>query len=479
MRSVLYFLLGFIIVFSSGLSFAAYPGVCSFVWSTVLSTSTNPLNYTEKIFSPNLTNGTITTSWGTYRSLKIAKNVQVQILWKDTAGGAWIVKASATGQVLDESSLPGTLASTPPSSGCPGTECPDTDSDGVCDACDSAPNDSTEGPDTYLHGFYTYNGRVVAVQHGGSANKDNGYYTTVFDSSVPGAVIGGSGGIDEDTFINAGGQYRSLQQGEKVMSTSCPEVTDSSSCSGELDCIHDYPDAGKNEALGDFEEVQPEMSTGDTMPPGPDDIAQDDPFLDTPERDCPSYSALCSNSCGGSPSVARFACSEFDGGKKNVACECTNDGGYWTSPDYGTGFDESSEGEDGNPDADDIENDGKGTGSSTIDGDTGAGGGSVDSDQDGDIDGYQQGERVINYGPLLNATSNIASRFPFSIVSTLKDMGDSFVSQGQCPSFSLPVWNQIIQFDLCAFNGVASLVRNLFSFILTAACFWGLIKFFM
>ena len=366
------------------------------------------------------------------------------------------------------------------SSGCPATECPDSDSDGVCDACDAAPNDSTEGPDTYLHGYYTYGGKVVAVQHGGSSNKDNGYYITVLDRTIPGAVIGGTGGIDEETFIEAGGQYRALQTGQKVMTTSCPSPTSTSQCvPGGLDCIHDYPDAGKDESLGNFEEVQPDISDGDTMPPDNEQIAQDDPYLDTPDRDCPSYSSLCANSCGGSPNVARFACTEFDGGKKNVACECANQGGYWTSPDYGTGFDDTSEGEDGNPDANDIEEVGKGSGSSTIGGDTGTGGGPFDSDQDGDIDGYQQGERVINYGPLLNATSNIAGRFPFSIVSTLKDMGDSFVTQGQCPSFSLPVWNQTVQFDLCAFNGIASLIRNLFSFILTAACFWGLIKFFM
>lgn len=203
-----------------------------------------------------------------------------------------------------------------------------------------------------------------------------------------------------------------------------------------------------------------------------------------PDKTCAQYRTLAERSCGGTSGVKNFGCTEGASGK-HVTVECVNDGYYEMAPDWDS-LGQQFEGDDLNPDADDIEGTGTSTGSHNIGssttsggGDTGPEGEGTDSDADGDIDGYQMGDRSLDYGPLLNATSNIASRFPFSIVSTFKNMGESFTAQGQCPSFTLPVWNQVVHFDLCAFNGVASLIRNLFSFILTAACFWGLIKFFM
>lgn len=483
MRSILYFLLGFSLALWAGVSFAGptlpYPGECA----VTVYTKGNSAPFCNSPWTVD-SNGTIVSGPnvskpGNYYAVShyFKYDADTAIAWQQRSYKTGFYTGPGPGQEVSSLDINSLLSSGVLS--CQ-RDCPDSDSDGVCDACDAAPDDSTEGPDTYLHGYYTYGGKVVAVQHGGSSNKDNGYYTTVLDRTVPGAVIGGTGGIDEETFVGAGGQYRALQEGQKVMSTSCPKVTDTAQCTpGGIDCIHDYPDAGQDQALGDFEEVQPDIADGDTMPPGPDDVAEDDPYLDTPERDCPSYSSLCANSCGGSPSVARFACTEFDGGKKNVACECNDEGGFWTSPDYGTGFDDSSEGEDGNPDADDIENKGHSTGSSTIDGDTGTGGQPTDSDNDGDIDGYEQGERVVDFGPLMTGTGAMAQKFPFNLITSMKQLGDQFLASPECPSFSLPVWNQTITFDLCAFNGVAAIVRNLLGFLLTAACFWGVIKFFM
>lgn len=498
MRSFLYFLLGFTLAISAGVSFASSPGdvviaIDSNSWFSRTNlnpnyTWTKPTSFTYGPYPPYESNhctgyqqqayARTTDHYMPSATVYVCSynSYQNSYHWFGLAMGSLYVWEEMKNHVSGLTTIaPGT---SPEQSGhiCQAqVDCPDSDSDGTCDACDVAPDDSECGGDEYLKGYYEYGGQIVATISSCSSSNDSydifrmnpGYSGN--KTEIPGYSLGLGmpSSIIADDFIAGGGTFTGLLEPVKTSTSNCGSVTNTNECPGS--CEVEVANDDANEKVPENSEPEP-ASTEDKQDKAP--------YLN-PDQPCEDHRARCANSCGSTAGVANYGCSESTG---HVICECTpaaGDGGYELAPDYGSIGNGGASGEDPAPDAGVIENEGNNTGSSTIDGDTGAGGGSVDSDNDGDIDGYEQGDRTINFAPLLTGTGAMAQKFPFNLVTSMKELGNQFLASPECPSFSLPVWNQTISFDLCAFNGVAAIVRNLLGFLLTAACFWGVVKFFM
>lgn len=347
-------------------------------------------------------------------------------------------------------------------------ECPDSDNDGTCDKCDSAPNDSTEGNREYLFGYYEHNGKVVAYQSGGSSNKDNGYNLTVTDFHMPGYILG-TGGIDEETFIGAGGKYHALDNGELLFTTTCEEVTSGQSCN-DVPCQH---------TPGNPDEIDPEDNWQPPEAATPEQKAEDDPYLDTPERDCDQYKSLCTNNCGGNANVTSYGCAEHSSGSKSVSCQCEDGGGFWTSPDYGTGWEDGgTTGGGTDPGEDDIIEGGDDP-VTPID-DPGPDEGPGDEDGDGIIDHYTPiDDTNVSWAPIQTAVTGLSQKFPFNLVYSIKQLGESFLSSdNSAPIFHLSLFGHSFDVDLTPFNSVASFVRLLQKILMTLISAYAILRLF-
>lgn len=495
MRPFLYFLLGFTLAISAGVSFAASPGDVVYGVDTNAFFRRDGLNTSAKVRPTEFTFGSLgymshyNTGYATdTKSITYdwyMPTIQVYVCsynsynhlysWEGRGWTGMYVWEEMKDSILNATTIPITSHPTTEGMICSEEiECPDSDSDGTCDACDVDPENSECGGDEYLKGYYQYNGQIVATISSCSASDDSydifrmnpGYSGN--KTEIPGYSVGLGmpSTILADDFIAGGGTFTGLIEPEKTTTSNCGSVSNVNECPGS--CQVEVANDDANEKVPEDSEPEP-ASTEDKQDKAP--------YLN-PDQPCDNHRARCANGCGSTAGVANFACSESTG---HVLCECTpaaGDGGYELAPDYGSIGDNEAEGEDPAPDAGDIEDNASNTGSATIEGDSGAGGGGVDSDQDGDIDGYEQGERSIDYGPLLQGTSLIASKFPFNLVTSLKEMAEQFMAPGQCPSFHLPIWNQTIDFDLCAFNGVASFIRTMLAFLLTAGAFWAVLSIF-
>lgn len=309
MYFLFYLLLSCTLIFLPSISFAAYPGVCSFVWSKVLSTGSQPSNFTEKVFTPNLTAGTISATWGIYHAMKIAKSVQVQILYKETEGGGWLVKASQTGQVLDESSLPGLLADNPPSTGCPSEPVCDTDdddSDSVCNQCDTRP-DAPDPDDCVISAGYDINTNKiqwVVVDRGCTGTYDTQEFH-LREGYVPGTARGM--GYVGDSRDNLG-------------KNSCREdATTTEEC-----CAYPPNTMGASYLNG---LTKTDINLQPTIKDMVDQLTELPELNNDPPDSCADHNAQCQKACADKLGVALSYCRE---GASD--CKCNNDFQYQTKP---------------------------------------------------------------------------------------------------------------------------------------------------
>lgn len=495
MRSLLWFLLGFMLVFAWGVAYAAYPGQCT----RILYTQGEPDQANGSIYMYSGLDfdsaaGLLKPTGygqhernGSYYIRAMLYYYDIDRWWNksSTQNTRYVAGVSPPDGAVAIPDILQTTIDAALGTGCgPNQECPDSDSDGVCDQCDPNPEDSTKGLKEYVHGFYEYNGNVVAYQHDDDADASNGYMFTMLDNSAPGAVLGGGGGIDEETFTKAGGTYTAFATGELVATRSCPPVTSQDEC-GELPCGYDFEDAAED--LGDWgnnqEDIDEAIKGGQSAPPDLEERAKDAPFLETPDRDCGSYNDMCAKACGGTAHVRNFGCAGDSGQAKSVRCECREgEGAFYLAPEYGHAL---PEGSDPNPTIDGVVS--GSSGSSTVDmgtpgsgqGDDGPGGGPTDGDADGTIDGYAAGERTVNFAPLMQGASELGGKFPFSLVTTAREMAEQFDAVGQCPKFDFSVMGHAMVIDLCMFDPVATIVRTLFGLVFAVGIYWAAMRFFV
>lgn len=90
-------------------TFAAYPGVCSATIHYVSGTGNS--GYYESVWTVNTATGTVSRVNGAFATGNYS-SVVVSIYWKDTEGGQWQLKSSASGYTGNVATLPGGDAGT-------------------------------------------------------------------------------------------------------------------------------------------------------------------------------------------------------------------------------------------------------------------------------------------------------------------------------------------------------------------------------
>lgn len=477
MKNFLYFLLGFFLVTAILVpsAYPAYPGLCHRTFYSLQNCSSTTVT---SWFAPGI-NGfnqygaplasTLYQSTGDYCYVTVRNfywDSELSTQWSYAGQYVYNMRPAdwqtleyeydAVQIPIEKNNVTALLQDYP---GC-SSECPDSDSDGTCDECDPFPNDSTMNGKHYAKGYYEYNGEIVAALTSSSESNDSYDYVTVFNRSFPGAIIG-HGGIDEQTFIQSGGKFVVLNNPALLYEAKCPAVQSTDECE-ELTCEYSQGETGSDLGI---------QSEGEDLEA---QSVEDDAEYLYPDKTCEEYKTLCAKSCGGHNAVSNFDCTE--GG--NMNCQC-NTGGEYTYLDH---YGDSAEPDPSSisPSTGDIIQGGSSSGSDIIDGDTGLDGGPEDSDSDGYIDSYGGfGDRVVNYNPLLAAVSGIENKFPFSLVTTARDLVNNFNSSGSCPQFTLHLLSNDLVFDLCFLDPIATTIRVLFMFVLTASAFWCILRFFM
>jgi len=328
-------------------------------------------------------------------------------------------------------------------------DCSDSDSDGVCDQCDIAPDDSSMGKTGYVKGYYEYNGKMVAGLT--SFSPENSTYDAIeiyeHDPEIPGYVLGLGmpTHINESEFLAGGGKFVALQTPEQTYEMSCPAVTSLDQCE-QIECeIKPVGSSATNEL--------PNNGKGETEVAETGQKAEDAGMLDL-DKTCDDLRSKCASSCGGSTNIQSFACSE----NEHMVCQCLSNGSWelakdWsevgkqititettTVPSYGTG-DSSS-----------------GGGSTT----------SVSGSSDGSLTGsYGYVEGNINYDTLSSHFSQFNSRFPFSLRSTLGSIYSEFKGSGAAPVYTYSVYGKTVTIDLAAWNDIAKMIRSFFALGIT------------
>ena len=369
--------------------------------------------------------------------------------------------------------------------GVPSRECPDGDSDGVCDACDPKPDDSSVGGRKHLKGWYEINGQTVGFLT--SYSPENAIFDEISWTdaaiSAPGvsAVLGMGGAdgylFDSDEFVAAGGKFVYLQRPELISEMKCAPVQSLDQCSGACD------EQIANETAREKVEDVPEENG---MEPTTDQKIEQHAALDPPDK-CSDFYSRCAKACGGSAAVESQGCvsDSETGNVKAASCSCYHQGELRYAERWEDLASVQEEPVDNVPNADDVAS--GGTASGTVDmggpatgaGDDGPSGGPVDGDADGHVDGYQMGDRTVNYGPLMQGAGELAGKFPFSLARTAQEMARQFDAIGQCPQWTLPVFGHQLVVDLCIFDPVATIVRTLTAMVLGVVAYFGAMRLFM
>lgn len=503
----LLFILAFFVAFALGISTAraAYPGECVHVFAYLTNTvnaSTPKSNCVQAVnysFGPESVSREIE-----YGSSLTWTNTYHQVMYWEPALGATGGWTPAPGGVYSPGSLPmisppGTGAYAVPCSTfsdaclkangfskCPDQEmeCPDGDNDGVCDACDSAPGDSTKGGSKYLKGWLERNGETVAFLTSDSQENETFDNISWQDAAInaPGVYptfgVGGGAGylFDDEEFVAGGGKFVFLDQVEKVSDYNCRPVVSLDQCSGACE-----EQIANEDAKEQLEDVPP----GQEMAATTEQKMEKHPTLAPPDK-CDDFYSRCDKACGGNAAVESRGCVSDETTGKVVAaeCQCYHTGSLkyaesWeqlnsvqVEVNVGPTVGGVASGQSVSATVD-MSNPGSGTG------DDGPGGGPTDGDADGYADGYQMGDRTVNFGPLVQGAGAIGDRFPFSLATTIRDMANKFDSVGQCPQWELPVFGHTLVVDLCIFDPVAVFVRTLLGVVLGAATFFATMRLMM
>lgn len=479
MKNLLIFLLGFIIIFALFLnsSFAAIhycktDSLCTATFTSGISDLITAA--TQAAHYPSVEDSTCGFSMIYEGTINYRYRYNVyQYVYGVSAGKCgssspcWYVVSSNVGKAVSPSrlsivsSLAGSLSELQSShpSGCL-MDCPDSDSDGVCDSCDLAPNDSTLGKTGYVKGYYEYDGKIVAGLT--SYSPSNTTYDAIEiyenDVNIPGYVLGLGMPtyIDEQEFLSGGGKFIALKEPSKVFDMECATVTSEDQCSN-VPC--NVVPAGTSAS-----DKLPESGKGESEVADTSQKADDSGLMDL-DKTCAELRTKCASVCGGATNVQNFACSE----NTHMVCECLTDGSWELAEDWdevGTPIDESEE---------DTE-----TPSTSGEGETNSGGGGTtsvsggDSDGDGDVDGddnfsgsYNYVEGKVDFDSVGGHLSQFSSKFPFSLRSTISSIYSDFKGTGAAPVYSYSVYGKTVTIDLAAWNDISQMIRSFFALGIT------------
>lgn len=351
-----------------------------------------------------------------------------------------------------------------------GQECPDTDNDGLCDACDDDPEDSNIGADLYLKGYYEYDGETVATLRSyKSENSSYDHLTLAIDrknASFPGLIIGLGmpSSISESDFASGGGKFIAFVEPEKILTKKCRQVESTEDCTDTICEIQDPNQSVLDRSTDPLNDEAIKPST---------EQKQDDHKLLNPEVPESTRQQDCAQSCGGTINIKQFAFVQKSSGGGYFYCECTN-GGVLSLLEN---FNQDLQGKDPNQaDLDEINEQLTGTGTGTITG--GLGGSLIDSDQDGHIDGYQQGDGTVDFSPLIRSYGQLKERFPFSLVYAIQTYAEQFYAPPQAPSFDFKIGGKTLVINLSFMDPVANFVRSMLAFLFVIMAIWAILKIF-
>ncbi|MDO5673476.1 MAG: hypothetical protein Q4G66_00950 [bacterium] len=391
-----------------------------------------------------------------------------------------------------------------------GSICPDTDGDGLCDQCDEYPNDSEIGKEVWMKGLYQYDGKTVATKTS-PTNKNKNFDTTqliqnesgTYNRNFPGYKLDGFGAggaisIDNDEFVKGGGKIFFADDPYVITEITCPEVENIDQCQ-QIECVRK-----PRKHLGNTAEDTMGLKSVDSETPyfdidpknqdakaqsTPEDISQTEPYYkpiaksdpnDPVSTDpCPEHRALCTNTCGGSRKVSRFAC-EGTGGKSHVVCECDSKGGYEYAPSFNDIGDDKFTTATSDGDKSTTSNFGSGTGKG-YDPDS-VGSGTDDLNQDGDPtnDSYSYEEGQVDFSPVQAAYGRLTGKFPFNLANSFVDFFRPFANaQGSTPTFTYEVVGHVVRFDLSPFNDFARFIRSMFALGLTLSTILALLYIYV
>lgn len=468
MKNILLFFFGFIIIFAISINcFAALPGDCQrFFFYRYECGTLSSSSWFYNNFGFNALTGDISLPYSmvsggagtTYCRYKLFTSY----FFNDTWNLLDQQNISAGQQTTFESHFPTDFGGPPIQvqedlssldinkyvNGCE-SSCNDSDSDGVCDQCDVAPNDSSMGKTGYVKGYYEYNGKMVAGLT--SFSPENSTYDAIeiyeHDPEIPGYVLGLGMPtyINESEFLAGGGKFIALQTPEQTYEMSCPSVTSLDQCE-QIECeIKPVGSSATNEL--------PNNGKGETEVAETEQKAEDAGMLDL-DKTCDQLRSKCASSCGGATNIQSFACSE----NEHMVCQCLSNGSWelakdWsevgkqititettTVPSYGTGEISS------------------GGGATT----------SVSGSSDGSLTGsYGYVEGNINYDTLSSHFSQFNSKFPFSLRSTLSSIYSDFKGTGAAPVYTYSVYGKTVTIDLAAWNDIAKMIRSFFALGIT------------
>lgn len=478
MKNLLFFLLGFTLIIALLLNsaFAAYPGCqTKFVYIEGGCTDAAPCTTWYNVIdgvSYDVQAGTITNG----ATLPFVSNGyptvgrRYGLYYLDA--GVWQAKIYQTAiqSFKQGSSLPGDKVTAMDNATLTAKygnscmqNCPDSDNDGLCDACDEAPNDSKVGADVYLKGYYEYQGVVVASIISGSASNTS-YDQIRFNnnrpiSAFPGFVLGLNtpSSIDEKTFAQAGGKFVALATPDKIATKACAQVPQGQSCGSSV-CSQTVVDASGNAK-------NPANATAQT--PNTQQKMDDNNLLNT-NRTRQERINDCANTCSSTGAVASFAesggsylCSCKSGGSVALYANKAAEGSLTGQPLDSLG--------------NQLTSNAGASGTSSVTGhDVGLGTG-TDTNADGKDDSYTgTGAHELDFKPLVTAAGSFGDKFPFSVIGNIGSMCSYLVASPQAPVFHPSIFGHTFDVDLSPFDSVVSFLRTLMELALTVAAFWGI-----
>ena len=405
------------------------------------------------------------------------------------SGGAPGVSPSVAAQVRSYPAWSNNLICEAPP---PESTCPDSDGDGLCDPCDQWPDDPEVGSEWYLKGYLEYKGEIVGSYGSPSKTKSDYDRFSVKDEYAKpdgfpglGIMVGAAPGspsgfyVDQDIFNKAGGKTVFLSDPPLLFKHSCAPVEDITQC-GPAVCQDDaFPQVEKEDYPLNNSEIATEEPYIELDRPYYKPIPKsnlNDPISTDP---CPEHRALCSNTCGGSRKVSRFACAGT-GGKSHVVCECDSKGGYEFAPGFNDVGDDkfTTAMSDGNKST--TSKFGSGTGKQYSPDSIGSGTDDLNQDGDPTNDSYGYEEGQADFGPVQAAYGRLTGKFPFNLANSFVDVFRPFANaQGSTPTFTYNISGHVVHFDLAPFNDFARFVRSMFALGLSLSTILALLYIYV
>ena len=226
----------------------------------------------------------------------------------------------------------------------------------------------------------------------------------------------------------------------------CNAVASSDLCTKAICDITD----GEPKIIDKLEDVE---KNGENQAYPTEQKAADAPYLDL-DKTCDELRSKCNSSCGAATNVKSFGCSE----NKHMVCECLNNGSWEVADnwdDLGTTINQSE----------------TTTNNYYGDGDSTTGGGAVtgvSGDGTGGFTGsYEYVEGSYNYDSFGSHYAKLATKFPFSLRTTIGSIYSDFKGSGSAPVYSYIIYGHSVAIDLSSFDDIAKMIRSIFALGIT------------